>query len=383
LAALQTLADTINNSGGINLSNLGSNAGLLGGLGTLLANGGGSGAASGIGALLNNINIGGGGGGGQQYPGQNSGTFSLLDSGNYGGIFSNLLSGLVGQRYAGKTYSRHQRRSIKETSERSNKNVIADKAPASDEIKEADEKKEESKNEQPEVEARIVNNKDIASSLFDQDKTSFFPEDSPRKSKKINPSGDVFVLNFPNKDAPNPLQSGNFFPEIRPLSSRKTKMIFPDRTGTGQLIIDTEYLDRDLSSNNRGQGIRFGKILSGPKYPNSNGQVVQFENDYDRPYRTTTTTTRPYIDFSNTRRPIDYYTNNNKEYNNNNSNDYNRYDRDRYTTTRYTTPRYENNRYSSSNSNRGEDYNNRIYVTNSQGKTEYYIDGNSGQKKYL
>lgn len=122
-----------------------------------------------------------------------------------------------------------------------------------------------------------------------------------------------------------------------------SKMIFPDRTGTGNLRFDHDELD---GSNYN----RRGKILYGNQRPQNGGaNRVSFETNANR-YSSDTQV--------NTNRP---YFNNNYNQNNNNHNNQQNYP----TYNRYTT---------SSSSNRDDNSSHNIYVTNGEGKIVYYIN---------
>lgn len=175
-------------------------------------------------------------------------------------------------------------------------------------------------------------------------------------------------------------------------SNRPSKMIFPIRTGTGNLKFDNEEFDRP------GQN-RYGKILTGGnRYhsqspsDHSNGNRVSFGNNnryqsngqeeynrdqqrYDRDQQQPNRY-RPYQD-NNTNRYVNQNHNNNNNYNSQNN---------RYTGSS-STPSY--NRYTSGNrgngnssSNRDQNSSHNIYVTNSKGVIEYYINA-EGKKVYV
>lgn len=163
----------------------------------------------------------------------------------------------------------------------------------------------------------------------------------------------------------------------------KTRMIFPDRTGTGNLKFDNEHFQYDsiYSGSNR-----FGKILTGGRPDDSNtnnrfqSSSVSFQNKNEN-----NLPSRPSYS-------IDQYDNqNNNRYTPQNVN---RYTHQSYTSSqnnnRYTPQSYtssqSSNRYtpqyqSSSQINRfttkrpsDEDTSKNVYVTNSQGVIEYYIN---------
>lgn len=129
--------------------------------------------------------------------------------------------------------------------------------------------------------------------------------------------------------------------------NRPSKMIFPDRTGTGNLRFDhDEYT----------HGNRYGKILS---YGNQRPQ----NNDANRVTfgQTDRFSTEPHINYSNNRQ------------HNQNTNYYNQ-----------NYPTLSHNRYSASSSNRQRDEHSsqNIYITNGEGKIVYYINA-QGKKVYV
>lgn len=116
LSALQNVADLINQSGGINLSNLGSNADVLGNLASLLGTGGGSNGGSSSNSGSNSIDLNtlasagssllsalGGGGSGT---GSGSSSSSQSSLGNVNDLVGNLLTGFIGSRFSGRKLSK-------------------------------------------------------------------------------------------------------------------------------------------------------------------------------------------------------------------------------------------------------------------------------------
>lgn len=128
LAALQNLAEVINQSDGINLSNIASNGGLLSNLAGLVGGNGGGGTAdllgsliggnvasdvgSGASGILSSL-IAGGNGGSSGSP-ANGGAISLLSglaqnagsTSNIGNVVGNLLTGFIGNRFSSRKISK-------------------------------------------------------------------------------------------------------------------------------------------------------------------------------------------------------------------------------------------------------------------------------------
>ncbi|XP_055918405.1 uncharacterized protein LOC129950489 [Eupeodes corollae] len=118
------------------------------------------------------------------------------------------------------------------------------------------------------------------------------------------------------------------------------KMIFPDRTGTGNLRFDND------------EYFRVGKILN-RRPPEYNRGYREEQEDYN--YRRTTTTT------TTTRRPTSYL--------------------NRYSSSNYRQD-YNQNKYQNKYQDTAEDTSGNVYVTNGQGVIEYYINA-SGKKIYV
>lgn len=333
LGALQGLADAINQSGGINLSNLGSNLGLLGNLASLVGTmNGGSGNA---------VNSAGAGSGLSQ-------------------AFGNLLTGLVGSRFSRKVHKR---------------SIMEDKV----EVKKGDEGIEDNEPQLGDVEPRIINHKDAPQSEFFPDKSvdntklitlEDIYQDELKASKKPKIK-DEFNFIFPN-DINNIRTSKrvNFFPETNTASTKgeTIRMVFPgDRTGTGNLIFDNEYFDAKRYNIND-NGFRIGKILTGGR-PQSSSSSPTVDRYYNQNYQTNQNGNRPFIVENNpvqqTDNPV-YSVYGDRIRNPQNNYNYN--------------PNPQIIRHSDTNH---ENYGDKIYVTNSQGKIEYYINAKTGEKKYI
>lgn len=505
LGTLSSLAEAINQGGGINLSNLGSNLGLLGNLASL---------GSALGAVT-----GGGAGSTAAVPQKQSTTSSLgsnlsLLSGlgsqlGLGDTVSNLLSGLVGQRFKGRRARKLSKRSAEfdqgevpddslerllltlgkdqqdeegESTEPPSKKrnlnkEIGDDATQMDNAEKVslfkrkkyhqDEEKKE-KIRQVEkllgVQARIINKKEIEAEtdarivngnfalqsdslllnpiIFPDDYSTpnavgvpgpalghgpFFPEhiqdtrtghhlghsftfphglrdhlDDTRGGKAYQFSHST-VQSVPSNVPYNPLQFPETFqnndgiildiPKPLPLEYYDhTKMIFPDRTGTGNLRFDNEELFQTQKKHLLGHNlIRIGRILTGANQNrpvsyqgsyNANhgssaatfnrGDVLVFHNNReDYSNNNNNYGQRPQYDFGN-RYPLSDNMNNNRyqggggggsvTYNrpSSSSNDYYG-DRNRYQSTSSS---------SSSNQNNGG----KVYVTNAQGIVTYYLN---------
>ena len=355
LSVLQGLADAVNQGGGINLSNLGSNLGLLGNLASLVS-------GNGVGSAAN---------GNQQ------------SQSNIGQVVGNLLTGLVGTRF---------------TSRKKSKRSIPDE-----------------KKNVTEVEPRILHKKQDIFALVDQHDEFKFPVsasavaylDSFPKPEKISPSNKIKFIDDENNHQEHSLVTNNIdnfmFPvennlkqlhfgsgvrgskkikftineneEDQPVPPKpldyydRTKMIFPDRTGTGELRFDSDYFKREIINT----GHRGGKILTGTRpQVNTNFNNYNHDNNYD----TSDTTSANDNYTSNINYPVypivvstnrykkDKYYNNNSDYNKN------RY-QSLYSSANYQQP-YKQQQQDSGN----------VYVTNAHGVTEYYITAN-GQKVYV
>lgn len=430
LAALQGIAEAINGGGGINLSNLASNGNPFGALAGLL-NGGDNGVGSAGPSSSSNS-----GGFDLSSLASNAGLIgnlaSLVGGGNRGStkpikapvddkgeslteLVGNLLTGFVGQRFAGRKIGK---RSI-EVFDDENGSFRPNKLRF-------DEKNSSKKPEETdEIEPRILNSKSTIDSE-DYDRRGHFTFQSHRGGKKVqfmdritaptpipeyagndnkhyvsfqkgeSNNNDEFriptnhrspkVLKFQNNDEPTNYkqQYGNNYNQ-RPIqfddygddNNRGSKMIFPDRTGTGNLKFDPEEFNRDAPSGNR-----YGKILnSGNNYAQNvqNGNRVLFDqnNDSDR-YSEQNYNYRP----SSSSNSNGNYQNSNYNRPNYNQNDYNYNQNQNQNQNNRRYPangRYDNN--SNSNRQRHQYSSQNTYVTNSQGQIEYYINP-QGKKVY-
>lgn len=441
LAFLTGLADAINQGGGINLSNLGANSGVLGNLASLV---GGMAAGGGLGGGVSNL---------ASLLGGQSGAIPGAGSNfNVGDIFSNLLTGFVGNRFSSRRISKRsvdmepvanvssvteplltvdkELKYVKETdvkkrnlntemkSEFDNKEVTVDEK---EEIFAEDEDEEdeyiESVNEEPE--GRIVNLKEpiIANDLSNN---VIFPTNiinplNKRVAKRVKftdankgntnaQTGDIFVFQTNYDSSNDNINEIVKFPqkiiEVEPTrnskkikfasdqssqgpvlidpNDRRIKMVFPDRTGTGNLRFDIEEFDQATQA-----PIRYGRILTGqqPSHSQTNGDRnrVNFSNGYDS----------SSFDVNN-------YQNNNNQYQQSTAASPNRYSIANYQTNRFENQNYDYNSQSNNNNNnyqgqtaqnnnyntnqQGSDQN--VYVTNSKGVVEYYINS-AGRKVYL
>lgn len=509
LAGLQGLADAVNQGGGINLSNLGSNIGLLGNLAGGSTTNGGPTSGSGIQGLADAVNQGGGinlsnlgsnlgllgnlaglvgsmaGGSntGSVNNGQNLGSFNLGSGGQIGQVFGNLLTGLVGNRFSGrkssgrkssvrklsskkkrsidinssssvesdlKTNNRSRKRNLNtqiinpyEHNSNQNYDKENDLKPQITKIikKKIFSKKYDKKNltklateeNSPIVKIlpRVVFQKNILAEDEDaNEKILHFPIDFqnsnvivfppiPNLSNERQPFRDTKSIRF--EDYPKsdevlgyvqiPVYASIFkFPtdeRIRTSKTvkfnqnsefddslgipipkpseyyEKTRMIFPDRTGTGNLKFDNEQFQYDsvyADSN------RYGKILTGGRpddvstndknryqtssvsFQNKNENIYpsysinQYENQSNNRYHQTSQNSNRYT-------PQSYAS----------SQSSNRYTPQSYTSSQSSSkysPQYQaasqSHRYTSSS--QGDDTSQNVYVTNSQGVIEYYIN---------
>ena len=491
LGTIQSLAEAINSDGGINLSNLGSNLGLLGNLASL---------GSALGGL----------GGGQATTtkappkapasslGSNLSLLSNLGSQlGLGDTVSNLLTGIVGARFRGRKSRKLSKRSTEfndetleelllslgkeqasaegETEDPPSKKRNLNKEIGDDATKEENAEKasfqkrkkyhhEQEKKEKLRavekllgIQARIINKDEIQAEAEDrivhghaalhgeslllnpivfpdnfnqvaathtQEANGLaFPEHKirndahvPRYQNFVFPSGFQApdsdrggkALQFSHSSpifqpAPqqvpfNKLQFPENFqnqdgiildiPKPLPLEYYdRTKMIFPDRTGTGNLRFDNDVFEQNVYNQNQNQNlIRLGRILTGlsqsrpvsyqgnynGNYGSSaaaafnRGDVLIFHSNGNGQSYTNNNQQRPQFDFGN-RYPL---TNNQV-----NSNRY-QVPQPQQTTNYYGGNGNNNNRYTLGNSggNSGVDNSQKIYVTNSQGIVTHYLN---------
>lgn len=308
-------------------------------------------------------------------------------------MFANLLTGLVGNRFASRKISK---RSIESTTNnlkisKDEKEITTDELEIMEDFTDAPPCTKTdsdlsclSDTDVDEVEERIINHKNnVASSgpniLFPNQKqfqqsnqvkfVDFditqngvpilklaeplkFPleTDDVRNGKQIsfqkieNSQVESGGFNFPVNNGNKELNTEEAYDNLNK-DLRKLKMVFPDRTGTGNLRFDNKEFER-LSYD---VGYRLGKILSGLKKTNpSDGSS-----------------------------PIDTFTFGQGD-NKYQSNNYNRYDSSHTNNNYYN---YQTTRRPFIIANPPEDTSQNIYVTNSQGVTEYYIK--NGQKFYI
>lgn len=212
LASLQSLADAINQSDGINLSNLASNGGLLSNLGNLAGLVGGNGGSGGAGDLLslfggNAASDASGSGasgllsslisGGNVAPSNdvtNGGAISLLSglaqnsgsNANLGSVVGNLLTGFIGNRFSSRKINK---RSVEEVEENDEKepNVEVDEKNV-EEIASQIEANVNDTKELSDIEPRIVHGKlPILSALHEPSISNIkFSDDDeiPHRSQK-------------------------------------------------------------------------------------------------------------------------------------------------------------------------------------------------------
>lgn len=447
LAALQNIAEAINSGNGINLSNLGANANLFSGLAGLLNGGSSSNSGSSSGFDLSSLGTNAGllgnlaslvGGTNQatkpsKAPPDDQGQ-SLTE------LVGNLLTGFVGQRFAGRKINK---RSIDVRFEDDNSTEVSDfneikfpkkvsafklklaasreklKFPEELNKNEEDETEEvtteylqsdkEGDDQEDDVEGRILNAKPAIFAGDDERYEQKFIFNSNRGQKYVHFTdriiGPTPVPNFAsnsqinfgdgndefrigsnhrspklvkfqghdqsddnynryqNQKGQNSVRFDNhqtghnsmvfdhhqtgqesvrFHDDYNAATHRPSKMIFPDRTGTGNLRFD----HNDHSNSNR-----YGKILNyGNNRPqNNDGNRVTF--DQNNQYSIDTQQNyRP--SFNNNYQNPNYYQN--------------------YENANQNYPSY--NRYTSSSQN--------VYVTNAEGKTVYYINP-AGKKIYV
>lgn len=425
LGALQTIADAINNSGGINLSNLGANANLFSGLAGLL-NGGGSSSNSQTGGFdLSTL-------------GTNAGLLSNLaslvsstaqttkpskappdDQGqSLTELVGNLLTGFVGQRFAGRKINKrsidvsydddHNLTETMDLNERKFPKKISafklklaaskGKIKFPEEVNDDDDQNEHTAENEDSVEGRILNTKPkiyshdeqyddrlVFSSNRGGKKLNFMDRiisQTPQQNYGSNPNSQIHFDNGNNDEfritsnnrSPKLIKfqgtseqsnGDNFrYQSLGPVkfdettSHRPSKMIFPDRTGTGNLRFDHDEFSQQNYNNNR-----YGKILTfGNKRPQNYGDNDRNRVTFGQNDRYSTNSQQE------TYRP----SHNNYYHPNQNSNYYNN----------QNYPSY--NRYTGSSSNRQRDDNSsqNIYVTNGEGKTVYYITP-QGNKVYI
>ncbi|XP_055857019.1 uncharacterized protein LOC129919933 [Episyrphus balteatus] len=217
------------------------------------------------------------------------------------------------------------------------------------------------------VEGRILNNKSNILAAYADEPSSSSQNDNPISFPPENSNDNYETQQFqsefrfpntpPSRDSVEEENSSdsrrgkrvNFIDDDshRPYSYANdadggTKMIFPDRTGTGNLRFDND------------EYFRVGKILN-RRRPSDYNRGFREQDEY----RKTTTTTK---------RPTNYYSSSQ------NSGSYNR-----YSSSNYYRQDYNQNQQ---NQDDKEDTSGNVYVTNGQGVIEYYINA-SGKKIYV
>lgn len=316
LLALQALADTLNQGNGFNLNNLFSSA-------------------------SNQRPV------AQSYPGlqadqsQSGGFFGMFKPSALSDIVSNLLTGVVGNRFSRRLSKRSlPDDNVEEGRHRIEKRIIN--------LKESD--------------ARLEQNFFEASSN-DQQLNTLYSVEAPftfsNENRILNAqhSDPGFTLKFPNENVVQPqeiplseINQGNF---ISPSDiARRLKMLFPE--ATGHLRFDNDQFNRELLRALVND--RIGKILTGV-------QQRPINNNYD----------------------INRYQGQN--YNNQNTNQ-------RYPAQNYAgvvSSNYNSNNINSNQYNRGQqqqqssgnnaDRSHIVYITNSRGQLEYTLNELTGEKK--
>lgn len=468
---MQTIADAINNGPGINLSNLGSNTNLLGGLANIL-NGGSSSNSQSSGFDLASLGtnagllsglaslVGGNTNAAQKAPPPDDSGESLTE------LVGNLLTGFVGSRFSGRKI---EKRSIEFSENDDDDNTFAKNGTISDNERNDEENeskklsafkrklnstfKEQVSNddgEGDEAEARIINTKPeiyaYENDRITNDPDRFtFNSDSNRPVNnhqfvdRITAPTPLPTFSYPNQNNQNnqdnrfiSFQNDNYrFPSnnrspklvefydsqeqnayqgannddsnrLGPHTNNKvqfesnfyqrpSKMIFPDRTGTGNLKFDHDEFQTRPNKNRYGKILYSGGSNQQQQFNNNNynGNRVSFNQNDDRNDRYRSEQNyRPSLNNNNQNYDSgsSSYTKTNRYTNQNyNSNDnYNQPNRRYPTYNRYgnSGSNYGSNTNSGSSSYRGENSSQNVYVTNSQGKTEYYINA-QGKKVYI
>lgn len=306
LLALQALADAINQQGnGINLSNLFTSPSTQ--------------------SPVQNYQ------GLQADQSQTAGLLSLLKPSTISDVVSNLLTGVVGNRFS----RRLNKRSLPD------ENTIIESG--------------QREGRQHKITKRIVNLKDASAPFIvtnNQQQTTLYDVDAPfkfsnekREQQQLNTNSVIENgLKFPQEISSTAINQATQISSAD--IGQRLQMLFPDRTGTGNLRFDSEQFDRELlltELNNR-----IAKILAG---------VMQ--------------------------RPIN---NNYQDYNNQN------YQKQppQYSSA---APQYQSNYAGTGSSNyNNNNYNNRgqqnhsgqkhiVYVTNAQGQIEYTLNELTGEKQ--
>lgn len=437
LGALTSLADLVNQGGGINLSNLGANADLLGNLAGLLGTGGGGGGGGGGSSNTNTASATNGldlntlaSAGGSLLSGLSGlagNTGSSSASNNIGDLVGNLLTGFVGNRFNGRKLSK---RSIGRKFKRITfvaKNMLdgfSSLKPKRDNSKvETNVPSNRSSNRtfvpetgdpntqvevfnpasEPQIQARILNVKDPIYSdqsngngaghrdnqkvVFGDDASSgyhtgtTFPVAANTKSSKAIKFSD----NVNDQSTLSHSAAPTFFPQSdqsAALGPTKVKMVFPgDRTGTGNLRFDDSTFQSESVLN------RIARILTGIRQESSVQKpteapfTVQNYNRYQ-----SQSPSQSYNQYQQQSSSGSTYGNNNgytpgyQNYQNQNSYNQNQNQNSYNSNGNYGNRGGSSSQYQTNNVDRGSNPN--IYVTNSNGQTEYYLKPN-GEKVFL
>lgn len=348
LATIQNLAEIINNSPGINLSNLGSNLGLLSNLASLMNGGAG------------------------QISSQTSQTQTHDSNSGIGDFVGNLLTGLVGNRFTSRKINK---RSIDELYDinhfNSKKHGFSRKRNLNsqlvDPFQTIPSRKRQSidygnetdynlitflkylgyelrnanyKQIKPEAQRRILNlnQPQIPTNNFFPYSTSNnvygnYDENNVLKNLKLPGYGTIINyptsplnshitqnLKFPHNFDETNYQTENTFKDISDVRYTPSRMIFPDRTGTGNFRFDNNQFE---------------------KYNSANKDHLSFEKFEPQFYK---------VDLI--QKPVRKYQSHTN---------YNKY-------SKPNRPAYQYTKYKENDSN--------IYVTNGNGVIEYYINAN-------
>lgn len=312
LLALQALADTLNQGNGLNLNNLFS-------------------SASNQRPVV------------QSYPGlqadqsQSGGLFGMFKPSALSDIVSNLLTGVVGNRF----------------SRRVSKRSLPD-----DNVNEGRHKIEKRIINLKENDARTEQQNFFEASSNDHQQNTLYNIEAPFKfsneNRDLNAQQEsIFTLKFPKENVQpqeiplSEINQGNF---ISPSDvARRLKMLFPE--ATGHLRFDNDQFNRELLKALVND--RIGKILTGVQQRpiNNNHDTNRYQGQNYNNQKI------------NQRYPAQNYAGDvSSNYNNINSNQYNK---GQYQST------------SSSNSDRSHI----VYVTNSRGQVEYTLNELTGEKK--
>lgn len=208
---------------------------------------------------------------------------------------------------------------------------------------------------------------------------------------------------------PAPFFPGDSSNTFHRQQAQPTKMIFPDRTGTGNLKFDNRDFESPLNSNrigkilNYGNNNRYQPSFSGSNQNNPN--QISFGDKLNTNNNNNNYNNDNYNNdhFTFNQRPANTYSSQQQQYQNQHqqqqpqqeqSTSYYRPSTNYYQPNRYSNqnqnynsqnrPTYypSNNRYSVNNRNREDNSSQNVYITNSKGVTEYYINA-QGKKVYV